>query len=123
MNVGATSDSNAEHRGGLGSRVGRRRRKDHSRGRRKNGGGGGGEKAPLLGSDGMGCLLVSRGRVGNLAFIFCVFSFFLPFSAPDWKFFLRISLFHPPSPLSLRGFIPFSSLPLISPNGRQTVLS
>ena len=39
---------------------------------------------------------------------------FLFFFAPDWKFFLRISLFHPPSPLAPSGlhpsFFPFSSI-------------
>ena len=57
-----------------------------------------GESAPRLtpmGWDGLGCLFVSRGRVGIHLLRFLPFLFFF---APDWKFFLRISLFHPPFP-------------------------
>ena len=89
----------------------RGRRKDHSRGRGRNGRRGRGRKRSST-SDGMGCLFFLCHEVA-LAFISCLLFFLF---APDWKFFLRISLFHlPSSPISPWGCfilfpLPFSSL-------------
>ena len=94
VNDRATSRLRPGTRGKAGEgspRVDRGRRKDHSRGRRRNGRRGIGRKRSST-SDGTGCLFCSCHEVAS-AFISCLL--FLLF-APDWKFFLRISLFHPP---------------------------